>query len=172
MGAGKSTVGREVAKRLGLQFYDSDKAVEQKVGVSVATVFEREGESGFRIHEEEVIRELCQLEGIVLATGGGAVLSKNTRDLLLKTGRVFYLSASVDTLFDRTVGDSGRPLLEASNRQQTIIELLRQREPIYQKVAHHVIITDHRATDWVVDQVLKITERACAQEITLSNDHV
>jgi len=160
MGAGKSTVGREVAKRLEMQFYDSDEAVEQKIGVSVATVFEREGESGFRVREEEVIRELCQLEDIVLATGGGAVLSKSTRNLLPEKGMVFYLSASVDTLFERTAGDSDRPLLQASNRQQTIIELLRQREPIYQKIADHVIITDHRATSWVVDQILKFTKHA------------
>ncbi len=155
MGAGKSTVGRRLAKRLGTQFYDSDKVIQKKTGVDIPTVFEYEGESGFRIREEKVISELCQLEGIVLATGGGAVLSDNTRHLLSSRGIVFYLKASVDTLLKRTQGDTSRPLLNALNKQKTISALLQQREPLYQEIADHIIKTDHHTTNWTVDQILK-----------------
>lgn len=152
MGAGKSTVGKMLAKRLKLQFYDSDKVVEQTRGHDVTTIFEHEGERAFRIYEKKAIGELCQLKGIVLATGGGAVLLKSTRDLLARKGTVFYLSASVDTLLDRTSGNSDRPLLQAPDRRQTITELLQKRASIYQKMADHVITTDHETVDQVVEQ--------------------
>lgn len=156
MGAGKSTVGKKLAKRLEMQFYDSDGVVEQKTGVDIATVFEYEGESGFRAREEKVICELCRLENIILATGGGAILSKNTRDLLSEKGTVFYLHASVDTLLERTACGSKRPLLQTPDQRQTTIELLRQREPIYQKIADHVITTDHHTIAWAVDRILQL----------------
>lgn len=155
MGAGKSTVGRRLAKRLGTQFYDSDQVIQKKTGVDIPTVFEYEGESGFRKREEKVIDELCLLEDIVLATGGGAVLSEKTRELLSARGIVFYLKASVDTLLNRTQGDTNRPLLNALNKQQTISALLQQREPLYQEIADHIIITDRHTTNWTVNQILK-----------------
>lgn len=155
MGAGKSTVGRRLAKRLGTQFYDSDQVIQKKTGVDIPTVFEYEGESGFRMREEKVIDELCLLEDIVLATGGGAVLSEKTRELLSTRGTVFYLKASVDTLVNRTQGDTNRPLLNALNKQQTITALLQQREPLYQEIADHIIITDRHTTNWTVNQILK-----------------
>ena len=155
MGAGKSTVGRRLAKKLGAQFYDSDKVIEEKTGVDIPTVFEYEGESGFRLREEKVINELCQLENIVLATGGGAVLSEVTRKLIASKGTVFFLSATVETLLNRTSSDSNRPLLKNVNPSQAFDELLRQREPLYQKVADHVIVTDYHTTNWTVNQILK-----------------
>lgn len=154
MGAGKSTVGRRLAKRLGLQFYDSDEVIEQKTGNNIATIFDHEGESTFRVYEKEVIAELCQQEDIVLATGGGAVLLKDTRELLVGTGNVFYLSASVDTLLDRTSGNSGRPLLQTPDRRKRIAGLLQQRAPIYEEMADHVVTTDHDTIGRIVEQVI------------------
>lgn len=156
MGAGKSTVGRRLAKRLGTQFFDSDKVIEEKTGVDIPTVFEYEGEDGFRSREEKVIKELCQLKSIVLATGGGAILSENTRKLLSSSGTVFYLQATVESLVSRTRGDTNRPLLKTANKSQTLSTLLEQREPLYLKVADFVITTDRHTLNWTVNQILKL----------------
>ncbi len=159
MGAGKSTVGRRLAKRLKIKFYDSDKVIEEKTGVDIPTVFEYEGEKGFRLREEKAIKELCQLENIVLATGGGAILSETTRELLSSSGTVFYLQATVESLVKRTKDDSRRPLLNVADRSQTLQALLQQREPLYKKVADYVIKTDRHTTNWTVNQILKYLER-------------
>ncbi len=158
MGAGKSTVGQRLAEKLGAQFFDSDKVIEQRTGVDIPTVFEYEGEDGFRSREAKVLHELCQFKNMVLATGGGAVLSKNVRNLLSAKGTVFYLKASIDTLFNRTRGSTKRPLLETSNKRQKITALARQRESFYQEVANHVITTDHHTLDEIVNQILKHIE--------------
>ena len=159
MGAGKSTVGRRLAKRLETQFFDSDKVIEEKTGVDIPTVFEYEGEDGFRLREEKVIKELCQLKKIVLATGGGAILSENTRKLLSSSGVVFYLQATVESLVNRTQGDTKRPLLKVTNKSQTLNNLLKKREPLYQKIADHVITTDRHTTNWTVNQILKCIDK-------------
>ena len=156
MGAGKSTVGRRLAKRLGTQFFDSDKVIEEKTGVDIPTVFEYEGEDGFRSREEKIIKELCQLKNIILATGGGAILSENTRKLLSSSGTVFYLQATVESLVSRTQGDTNRPLLKVGDKSQTFSTLLEQREPLYLKIADHVITTDGHTTNWTVNQILKV----------------
>ena len=155
MGAGKSTIGRRLAKKLNTQFFDSDKVIEEKTGVDIPTVFEYEGESGFRLREEKVIHELCHLENIVLATGGGAVLSEKTRNIFSLRGVVFYLKASVDTLLARTQNDTNRPLLNVADKLQTFTMLLQEREPLYQEVADYVITTDRHTTNWAVNQILK-----------------
>jgi shikimate kinase len=159
MGAGKSIVGRRLAKRLRIQFYDSDKIMEERTGVNIPTVFEYEGESGFRAREERIISDLCQLEDIVLATGGGAILSKNTRKKLSATGTVFYLKASVGTLLNRTKNDANRPLLKTNNRRQVVSALLKKREPLYQEAADYIITTDRRTTNWTVNQIIKYVEQ-------------
>lgn len=155
MGAGKSTIGRKLAKKLGAQFIDSDKFIEEKTGVDIPTIFEYEGESGFRTREEKSIKELCQLENIVLATGGGAILSKKNRNLLVTSGVIFYLKASADTLFSRTKSGINRPLLKSSNKLQTITDLLKEREPLYEEIANHIIDTDQHTTNWAMNQILK-----------------
>ena len=155
MGAGKSAVGRRLAKELGAPFYDSDQVIGEKTGVDIPTIFEYEGESGFRLREEKVISELCQLKMIVLATGGGAILSEKTRKLLPEKGTVFYLKADVDTLINRTHGDANRPLLNTPNKQHTIAAILQQRQPLYEKIAHHIITTDHHTTNWTANQIIK-----------------
>ncbi len=159
MGVGKSTVGKRLAKNLSINFYDSDQEIVKKTGVDIATIFEYEGEQGFREREEKIIKELCTLENIVLATGGGAILSKNIRELLKKTGTVFYLKASIDTLLNRAKSENSRPLLNTSNKRKTISELLEQRTPLYESVAHYIINTDRHTVNWSADQILKILQK-------------
>ena len=156
MGAGKSTVGRRLANKLAIRFYDSDRVIEERTGVNTSMVFEYEGEQGFRVREKKAIDELCQLEDIVLATGGGAILSASIRARLKKTGTVFYLKASIEILLQRTKGDTNRPLLKTSDQQQTIAALLQQREPLYREVSDHIIITDRHTANWAVEQVLNL----------------
>ena len=158
MGVGKSTVGKRLAKKLAVEFYDSDQEIVKKTGVDIATIFEYEGEQGFRKREENIIKELCRFENIVLATGGGAILSKKTRELLKKTGIVFYLKASIDTILNRAKSESSRPLLKTPNKRKTISELLEQRTPLYESVAQHTINTDRHTVNWSADQVLKIIQ--------------
>ena len=155
MGAGKSTVGRKLARRLGMTFYDSDRVIEEKTGVDIATIFEYEGEEGFRKREENAIAELCQLEAIVLATGGGVVLSRRNRDVLSATGTVFYLQATVDALFERVRNDSNRPLLKTPDRRRTLATLLQQREPLYMEAADHAVATGQHGTSWIADEIVR-----------------
>jgi len=158
MGVGKSTVGKRLAKNLAIDFHDSDQEIVEKTGVDIATIFEYEGEQGFRKREENTIKELCALEDIVLATGGGAILSKNTRELLSKSGTVFYLKASIETILNRAKSENSRPLLKTSNKRKTISELLAQRTPLYESVAHHTINTDRHTVNWSADQILKVIQ--------------
>ncbi len=160
MGAGKSTVGRKLARRLDRTFYDSDRVIEEKTGVDIATIFEYEGEEGFRKREENAIAELCRLETIVLATGGGAVLSRRNRDALSASGTVFYLQATVDALFERVRNDSNRPLLKTTDRKRTLADLLLQREPLYMQAADHTITTGQRGTSWIADEIVRQLDRS------------
>ena len=154
MGVGKSTIGRRLAKKLNKQFIDSDQVIENKTGVDIPTIFEYEGEKGFREREEKVIAELCKLKNFVLATGGGAVLSENTRQLLSSAGIVFYLQASVESLIKRTQNDNARPLLQSNDKRQTIISLLEQRETIYEEMADKIICTDRHTINWAVNKII------------------
>lgn len=156
MGVGKSTVGKRLAKKLAIEFYDSDQEIVKNTGVDIATIFEYEGEQGFRDREKKVIQELCALEHIVLATGGGAILSPKTRELLANSGLVFYLKASIETILNRAKNENSRPLLKTSNKRKTISELLEQRTPLYESVAHHTINTDRHTVNWSAEQILKV----------------
>jgi shikimate kinase len=111
MGAGKTTIGRQLAKALHLPFYDSDKAIEDLTGVDIPTIFEYEGEEGFRIREQNMIQELTQVKGCVLATGGGAIIREVNRQALTENGFVVYLQCSIDKILQRTKKDTKRPLL-------------------------------------------------------------
>ena len=156
MGVGKATVGKRLAKKLAVAFYDSDQEIIKKTGVDIATIFEYEGEQGVRKREENIINELCKLEKIVIATGGGAILSKKTRERLARTGVIFYLKASLETILNRAKNENSRPLLKTSNKLRTISELLEQRTPLYEAIAHHVINTDRHTVNWSADQILKV----------------
>lgn len=156
MGAGKTTIGRLLAKRLGVDFYDSDHEIELRTGADIPWIFEIEGESGFRKREGTIIEELCQLQGIVLSTGGGVVLNRHNRDILKLSGRVIYLKSTAEQLYKRTQTDKRRPLLQTDNKFERIKTILEEREPHYLSVADTVIETDKLTVNQIVSKILKI----------------
>lgn len=154
MGAGKTTVGRALAKRLNKRFIDSDHEIEARTGASIPLIFEIEGEESFRQREAEVIRDLTAQQDIVLATGGGAILNPESRALLKSRGTVVYLRASVNSILQRTSHDKSRPLLQAADPRKRIEELARQREPYYREVAHVTIDTGRPNVQWLMQNIL------------------
>ncbi|TRX74705.1 shikimate kinase AroK [Pseudomonas mangiferae] len=155
MGAGKSTIGRLLAKELRLPFKDSDKEIEQRTGANIPWIFDVEGEQGFRDREEAMLAELCELEGMVLATGGGAVLRDANRRTLYGGGRVIYLHTSVEQQIDRTARDRNRPLLRSSDPGRVLRDLMAIRDPLYREIADVVIETDERPPRLVVQEILQ-----------------
>ncbi len=154
MGAGKSTIGRQLARALRLEFLDSDREIENRTGVDIPLIFELEGEAGFRKREQEVINDLTARKRIVLATGGGAVLDPQNRQHLAARGTVIYLHTSVDQQLKRTAHDRNRPLLQTRDPGEKLRELMEIREPLYRELADWVIETDGcRARD-VVQKIL------------------
>lgn len=153
MGAGKTTVGRQLAKALGKTFYDSDHEIERRTGVDIPLIFELEGEAGFRRREAQVIDDLAHQSNVVLATGGGAVLLPENRQVLAGHGLVVYLRASVDELFQRTRGDRHRPLLQTDNPYDRLQDLYRQRDPLYREIADMVIDTGGQPVGAIVSQI-------------------
>ena len=145
MGAGKTSIGRCLAKHFGLPFVDSDHEVEQRTGATVPTIFECEGEAGFRLRERETLAALVAGPASVLATGGGAVLDAGTRRLLAANGFVVHLHADVPTLLERLARDRGRPLLADGDREATLRRLASERDPLYAEVADLVFDTAHLA---------------------------
>ncbi|MBI1904803.1 MAG: shikimate kinase [Rhodocyclales bacterium] len=139
MGAGKTTVGREYARRHGLRFVDCDHELEARTGVSVATIFEIEGEGGFRRREAQLLDELTVEPGLVLATGGGIVLSPDNRAILRERGIVVYLNVPAQILWERTRNDKNRPLLQVPNPRERIEALYSQRDPLYREVADIIV---------------------------------
>lgn len=159
MGAGKTSVGTHLAKNLQLEFIDSDREIESRTGVSIPTIFDIEGEAGFRRRETEVIDELSQKTGIVMATGGGAVLNEENRRHLKDRGCVIYLKASIEQLYERTRHDRNRPLLQTEDPEQRIREIFEVRDPIYTALADLIINTDKRSIQHVVKEILdKLTK--------------
>ena len=154
MGSGKTTVGRALAKRLGLRFIDSDHEIESRTGASISWIFEIEGEDSFRKREADAIRDLTARKGIVLATGGGAVISPENRRYLRERGTVVYLRASVNNILQRTMHDRNRPLLQTDDPRKKIEELSRQREPFYTEVADIVIDTGRQNVHAMVQSIL------------------
>jgi shikimate kinase len=145
MGAGKSTLGRQLARRLALRFVDADHELEQRLGVTIPTIFEIEGEEGFRDREEAVIADLTRLTGIVLATGGGAILREASRTRLKENGTVIYLYAPPETLWERVRNARHRPMLQAPDPRLRLTELFTQRDPLYREVADHVVPSERDA---------------------------
>jgi len=156
MGAGKSTIGRQLARRLGLAFHDSDQAIEARTGVDIPRIFDIEGEEGFRQREQQMIDELTGLSGIVLATGGGAVLSPENRRHLSERGFVIYLRADPNQLLERTERDSQRPLLQQGDDKLTRIhQLLAERDALYTELAHLIIDTDRLTVRRTVNNICR-----------------
>ena len=142
MGAGKTAIGRELARQLKLEFVDADQEIERRTGADVALIFEKEGEAGFRRREREVITELTERQGLVLATGGGAVLDPANREALKTNGFVIYLKASVGAQAARTAQNRNRPLLDTEDRQERLQQLFEVRAPLYESLAQLTVETD------------------------------
>jgi shikimate kinase len=155
MGVGKTTIGRQLAKALQRSFYDSDKVIEETTGVDIPTIFSYEGEDGFRLREQTVIDDLTALHGIVLATGGGAVLLPENREVLKSRGFVVYLYCSIDKILHRTRHDTQRPLLQTANPRKRLKELLAQREPLYKECADFKIDSGSMPGKSVVKTILQ-----------------
>ena len=154
MGAGKTTIGRGLARMLGREFVDLDHELEARCGVRVPVIFEIEGEAGFRRREAQTLQECTQRRDIVLATGGGAILAEQSRALLRERGLVIYLRATLDELFRRTSRDRNRPLLATPDPRGTLRQLMTTRDPLYTEAAHVIIDTGASSVNAVVKHVL------------------
>ena len=159
MGAGKSTVGRELARILKKDFYDTDQEIEKRCGASVSWIFDLEGEPGFRQREEQVLAELCQKKGIILATGGGAILSEKNRTYLKNYGTVIYLYINTEQQLERIAKDKQRPLLQCADREKKIKELALIRTPLYQQTADWSVDAGQKSVSLVVGEILKIKNK-------------
>ena len=156
MGSGKTTVGRKLSESLNINFFDSDSEIIDNTGVSIDHIFDVEGEKGFRARESEVLKKLCIMPNIVLATGGGAVIFAENRELMKQEGFVVYLSSSVDQILRRTAKSKTRPLLEKSNnRRKTITDIVESRDILYKEVANLIINTNGKKLKEVVAEIIE-----------------
>lgn len=156
MGTGKTTIGRQLSRKLKMDFYDSDRVIEERTGADIPLIFEKEGEAGFRKREAAVVDELTQKNNIILATGGGAILNPDNRRHLITRGTVFYLRSNLKTLIARTSKDKNRPLLHAEEPAETILKrLLEQRGPLYEETADHIIDTANNSIHGVIQAIIK-----------------
>jgi shikimate kinase len=159
MGSGKTTLGRALAQRLRLPFVDTDKVLVERTGVPVATIFEIEGEAGFRRRESAILAELAEGGDQVVATGGGAVLSADNRAVMRSAGTVIYLRARIEHLWERTRHDSSRPLLATADPRGTLETLLQARDPLYREAAHLVVDTGTQSANTLVSRVVSALRR-------------
>ncbi len=159
MGAGKTTIGKQLANALGLTFKDSDHEIVERTGASIPWIFDVEGEEGFRRREREMIDELSAREGLVLATGGGAVLAKENRRHLKERGTVVYLQASIEQLLKRTARDKNRPLLQTEDPRSKLEALMAEREPLYRETADIIINTEQRSLKGVIKEISRQLEQ-------------
>ena len=158
MGAGKTTIGKQLSDILKLEFIDSDQELERRTGAPIDWIFDIEGEEGFREREQKVIEELTSRQGIVLATGGGAVLRNENRIHLAGRGVVIYLEASIDQQVERTRRDKRRPLLQNTNEkpEDTLIKLMEDRDPLYRDIADYVVATTDNTVKSVANQIAEL----------------
>ena len=156
MGAGKSTIGRQLAQQLNMDFVDSDAVIEERAGADISWIFDLEGEEGFRKREERIINEL---QGVVLSTGGGAVMSKENRNYLSARGIVIYLETTVDKQYQRTQRDKKRPLLQgADDPRQVLEDLAKVRNPLYEEIADITLPTDEQNAKVMVNQIVDLID--------------
>ena len=153
MGAGKTTIGKQLAKQLGKTFYDADHEIEKRTGVKIPVIFDLEGEVGFRKRESAVIQELTQLSNIVLATGGGAVIAAENRERLKNNGVVIYLRANANDLWHRMRHDKQRPLLQNVDIRAKLEQLYAERHPLYMETATIFVDTGHQPATVVINQI-------------------
>ena len=159
MGAGKTAIGRELARELGLEFLDADQELERRTGADIPLIFEKEGEAGFRRRESELIEELTCRESLVLATGGGAVLDPANREVLRSRGFVIYLKASVKAQAARTANNRNRPLLHSGDREDRLQELYNLRAPLYEELAALTVETDSGHVRQIARHIIKVLEQ-------------
>jgi shikimate kinase len=157
--AGKSTVGKQLASRLGLEFVDTDDEIESRTGADVAWIFDVEGEEGFRARETALLGELTQRKGIVLSTGGGTIIKPENREMLSARGTVVYLRAGKHQIIERTLKDKKRPLLQVENRAEQIEKIIEERDPIYAAVSDLVIDTQDSAAKTVVNKIIEVLSK-------------
>ena len=162
MGAGKTTVGRLLARRLKRGFYDADEEIQRRCGVRIPVIFDIEGEAGFRARETQMIAELCALNNFVLATGGGAVLAKENRRVIAESGVVVYLHARPPHLWQRVCHDRNRPLLATADPQRTLEELYAERDPLYREIADLVMDTGKQSVQTLTKDLLGRLEGICS----------
>ncbi len=155
MGAGKSTIGRTLAKELKLEFYDTDEVIENRTGADISWIFDVEGEEGFRKREQKIIEELTQKNNIVLATGGGVIMTPENRNALAARGTVIYLKASLNQQFERTKRDTKRPLLQTDDLESRLLSLKNEREPFYEELADVSFETDKLTVKAVANNIIK-----------------
>lgn len=155
MGTGKSTIGRQLAQTLGLEFEDTDQEIQRRTGVDIPTIFEFEGEEGFRNRERQVVDELTQLDGRVLATGGGAVLDPENRRNLAARGIVVYLHCTPQQQFDRTYKDRNRPLIQTDDPLAKLQSLMAERDPLYKEVSDFLVSTESRSASAVTREIIE-----------------
>lgn len=153
MGAGKTTIGKILAKHLNKQFYDTDVEIEKRTGVKIPIIFELEGEAGFRKRETAVIQELVHQDNIIMATGGGAVIAAENRQLLKAHGNVIYLRANVNELWHRTRHDKNRPLLQNVDVRAKLEQLYAERNPLYTETANHIIDTGNQPVNSIIAKI-------------------
>lgn len=153
MGAGKTTIGKLLAKHLGKDFYDTDVEIEKRTGVKIPVIFDLEGEAGFRRRETEVIAALSELDNIVMATGGGAVIAPKNQQLLTNNGMVIYLRANVNDLWHRTRNDKHRPLLQNVDIHAKLEQLFAERNPIYTQIATHIVDTGNQPVSAIIAKI-------------------
>ena len=156
MGSGKTTLGKILSKKIDKQFYDSDQVIEETLGVDVPIIFEYEGEAGFREREKDILKELVGIQNIVLATGGGIILSKSNRDLLAQNGIVVYLKSNQKDLILRMKNDKTRPLLQNGNIEEIIKILCKEREPLYEEIADFEIMTKNKRIHEVLNEIMSV----------------
>ena len=162
MGSGKSAVGRQLARLLRFTFYDSDADIEAKTGVDIAYIFDKEGEPGFRLREKESVERLTRLDGVVLATGGGAVIDADNRRVLAERGTVVYLETSVDQQLERTRHGRHRPLLNDTDPQEKLKELMLRRAALYKEIADLTVSTNGRRVQLVAEEIYQALHRGRA----------
>ena len=159
MGAGKTAVGRRLARDLSLEFFDCDEEIQHRTGVDIGFIFDKEGEEGFRRREKEMLAELTARSGVVVATGGGAVVNPDNRRLLSQRGTVVYLKTSVDQQAARVRQGRGRPMLRNQDPKEALQRLYQVREPLYGEVADLVVTTDQRKVPALTTEILSALKK-------------
>lgn len=160
MGAGKTTIGKQLAEVLKLDFIDSDQELEKRTGAPIDWIFDIEGEDGFRKREENIIEELTQMQGIVLATGGGAIVSDKSRNFLAARGVVVYLETSIEQQLERTRRDKRRPLIQNENPKEVLEQLMKERESMYTDIADLTVPTNISSVKSVAKQIVELMDQS------------